>query len=252
MADLGKFNFAHRSKAGEEYRFSGQITVDKSGMFRIVVSDPDLAATIAKLPAVPGYDKPKIDQGSKNWAVYASDLAVAKHYVMEGIKTFLEPQATEEYVIIYDVSSRWSAWREKGSIHFWPNGASTGAPQRPEADWDGQGKEGNTFSFGIGAAVYKKVVIQRGEHSKTDFFPVGENDPVGPAAVRLNQYACRNSGFRPRDNEIPYTEEAAAFFLSLVEAVVKIGIMTKDRLEPANILESITAHASGNLKMLEG
>ena len=258
MASLGKFIHRERNQnTGEILDFSGPVTVSKDGIFRIVVENPDLAAVISANHSASTY----LNEGAKFLGICGYDLEAIKNDIKRGMKSFLRSSVVTEYVIKYAIDSRWAAWVNPETGEFWGCGGIPGCATRPPADWDGQGSVNSrspacSFSFAVGAQVYKKITNTRGEHSKSVYYRVhGVEDAehIGEYGKELATYTLWHDKEERNVVEIPYTEERAKFFLELVKAIVKLGLLTKPYLrDVASVEKAIEQHAAGQLRLPGG
>lgn len=257
MASLGKFMHRERNADTNEYLdFTGAVTVSKDGIFRITVDNPELAQVIIANHS----NKVYLNEGPKYLGICGYDLDAIKQDIITGMKRFLQPQKTVEYVIRYIVASNWTAWVNHETGEFWGSGGAPGCAPRPPAGWDGQGglhanKTVEAFSFAVGAQVYRKTTYSRGAHVRHEYGRANQDDAahIGQYGQELATYSCWPDRHDSKAVEVPYTEERAKFFLELVKAIVKLGMMTKPYLkDPQAVEAAIEQYAAGQLRLPGG
>lgn len=258
MASIGTLSIHHKNTVGEYYHFAGAATVTKDGEFRVTVTDTELAEVINGMrhdrDFWKKYGDTTIKHGSKYWGVHGSDYKKIGQCITEGIKLLRAPTQTTEYVIHYCVESQWDMWDNKdGTLS--PNGGVAGATTREEGgEWVGQknpsrgySQRNEIFSFAVGAQVYEKTTIVRGNNRKVNFRVVSDRNTedlknVGPAGLLLSALPHVRVS---EGTEIPYSEKAAEFFYSLLVSIAKLGMLSLPYLKDAETIQTAIENFSG-------
>jgi len=232
MTSLDNFAFTYQPMVGEAYKLSAPVTVDRRGIFRITLNDSLLIDVIRGeiRTESEAFKDIYLERPGKDDTFQCNNLEKLKYAIEEAVKILCQPKTERSVVIIYNVSSEWTAWVNQETGKFWPSGASEGADPRPLANWTGQGRSTHlaervkSFSFGVGASVCVKTTITRGKDKKSTYSWVDfEEGELGPWGKKLNQFCYMDPD---RKEDIPYTEEAAKFFYSLIMATIDLGLRT--------------------------
>jgi len=205
-----------------QIKISCPAAVDSDGLFTITL--PEHLAELAKtmsLPAGVAWDTARV-----HTRLQGKVLDLLKSTLTALLKAYVSPEITVERVIRYNVESHVSFCEDAdGNIH--PNGTFNNAKWADRQHY-GNHHAGdaarNGYSLVIGARVWDKRTIRRGDAVKIEYDHVstGQNgDPIDPLDL-LNGWCS----FKLPDHgvkEMPYSPEAALFFHRLMLSLVDLS-----------------------------
>jgi hypothetical protein len=210
------------SREDREVSISCMTAVDTSGVFTVTL--PEHLAELAKtmsLPAGVTWDHARVNTRLKGKVLDSLKLALT-----ELLKAFVSPDVTVERVIRYNVASHVS-FAEDSEGNIFPNGtfgSARWADSTHFGDHHANKPSAGGYSLTVGARVYDKHTIRRGDAVKVTFehvstSHVGEpTDPLcllnGWASFSLPEKECK---------EMPYTPEAALFFHRMMESMAELS-----------------------------
>ena len=222
MAKLKKAHYSFTNSANATVAIDTEILIDSAGIFYAHIPDRMKMA----------FDHALIDHRERRavegkFKIRAKTLEEIERAIEEGLERYAEPSITEEPVIRYNIESHvLFAETPDGSIV--PNASWEGAR------WpDDRGRFGNHhatnmppggYSLIIGATAEMKTTHQYGEKKAVKYktyYKGGSHHGHDNPAELLNSWAGMDVGKSPK--EIPYTDEAALFFHSLLMSMATIS-----------------------------
>lgn len=248
MPAMPKIPFKYENATGEVMEFMAECSVDADGLFAIVI--PDDLANLERS----GSSHISINKPRKNWRVEHSDLSTAKKHVVELMEEYLSVITTTERVIVYELDLRVSFWQGRDG-RIYPNGS-----EDPDGQWS---KVGNHLSFhgqahgpygvGLFAEVLDRVTHTRKNSVKSEFITVNTGNHSHREgmewAYRLNHFIkCTTKKGYHNLESMPYTEEAARFFVESLTAICSLARTMDSFFSDPNKLQ--LAIASGNQPLL--
>uniref|UniRef100_UPI0035C6A341 hypothetical protein n=1 Tax=Serratia quinivorans TaxID=137545 RepID=UPI0035C6A341 len=267
MAKLPAFNLYQKGPNGEVFSATIPCSIDpKTGCFEMKIPQ-EIYATLEVMDLSPTRSYAEVGLGSR-WpsAARSADdemehfikcqhLETLKLRVVDAAKVLLSTTVTEQLVIRYVFNSTCHFWQNAdGSIY--PNGSSSGAvggDDRSLGDWAKSNARNGDFqdvySVGAGATVLVKQTHTNARGSSIKYVGLNQsNDYLDKAehhaAYRLNSFVRLRSN-APGYKEIPYTDEAAAFFFDMViglcRAAQKMSAFFSDEEAITNAIENKAA-----------
>lgn len=221
MPHFKKAKFSAGNKAGAVEKLDVDILISASGEFYAHLPNYLELATDRSIIDRPGS---KIEGKFK---ITATTLAALERGIQDTLNRFLVPEVTEEAVIRYNIESH-VAFAEDADGNIFPNASWPGAAwQKNNSIFGGHhatepAKGG--YSLAIGARAMLKTTYKFGDNSEVKYAPyykgashLGHENP----AQLLNSWSALTLGNNPK--EIPYTDEAALFFHSLLMGMAQIS-----------------------------
>lgn len=242
MAKLKSIEFKRTAATGEVLSFVAPAMVSNAGEFSLGIPQ-DVASTAqhvldkrvyggARNPS--WHTRVRLTQSADVWWVKGSTLEHCKDFVEAVIAERLASQKVRELVLVYATEGK-VAYVKDDRGQLYPNGyACSEAYHSNRARWHGTLHATRTarhYQVGLVARVLEKTTYTRGADSSVKYAFVNDAD-LGPAGRRLNSWVGveLSPEDQPRINEMrqmPYTEEAAAFFYDAMHAMCTLA----DRLE---------------------
>jgi len=185
--------------------------------------------------------------------VIASSLNTLESLIEKIYRNHYEPKITEEPVILYNIESHVTFAEDKDGNIF-PNAGYPNANWNMDYNRYGEHHAAKPSNGGycltIGAKAMMKTTYFYGDGKKVKYKPyykgeshLGRDNP----AQQLNNWAAFNLDY-DTCKEMPYTDEAAEFFYSLLYSMAKISKMIQDNtFEQEKLLQLI---ATGSNPML--
>lgn len=235
MAKVKTHRFAHNGKTGEKIDFKSDITVDSDGDFHATIPE-DLYETAKRMLGANPWDGVK--RSSSQWAgiipskakvncrIGGKVLADIERFISAAMIEHLACEVTEDLVIIYTYSGQTSyIYNDEGE--FGRNGY--GFDGRPYY-WGGLGdlaphRATSQYSISVGARCAKRITYTRPSGVKVVFdrpdFPNNHHRSEHPGEM-LNEFiALYPDGGKCQ--VMPYSDEAAMFFVNLLMAMCKMS-----------------------------
>lgn len=243
MPHFKKAEFSVGNKAGAVERLDVDILISASGEF------------YAHIPNYlePAADKSIIDRpGSKiegKFKVVATTLAALERGIQDTLNRFVVPEVIEKPVIRYNIESH-VAFAEDADGTISPNASWPGAVWQKNSSMFGDrhavSPARGGYSLAIGARAILKITHKFGDNSEVTYAPyykgashLGHDNP----AQLLNSWSALTMGNNPK--EIPYTDEAALFFHSLLMGIAQISKRIQEATFQQENLLALIAKQSG-------
>lgn len=197
----------------------------------------------------------KLDRAKKP-ALYTKDMEDLIVTIRQGIEICCKPEIKRENVILYHIGANICfAGNEAGDIapnaqpegFEWSLGHYKDARKYPVDPFSRSHSDG--YSITVGAVARTKVTTILGDQESVKFeayYGEGGNhfSDDNPAA-RLNAWTGFSLPKNPR--EIPYSDEAAEFFYSMMEGLAKLGQRLQDATFETEDLLSLIAQGGSPL-----
>ena len=246
MAKLKPLAFRYKSPAGEEMSFSSEVTVDQDGTFNVTVPD-EIAETLRAIER--SARQPfTLTRPAKNLRVSAMSLGAARTAVEAAMRDHLACEVVRERVILYGTDMRITYVVDEDRIV--PNGsfAAPGHYEQGRARWRGTLNANSTadfYSVGLVAYVREKITYIRPTSTKVTYERVPDGE--GEAVRKLNGFigiTHRNIAPGGQIKEMPYSDEAAAFFYDAMIAMCTLSHRIEGFFaDPAKLAKAIEAKA---------
>ncbi|BEN25124.1 MULTISPECIES: hypothetical protein [Serratia] len=238
MAKLPAFNLYEKGPTGEVFSANIPCSVTpKTGCFEMIIPQ-EIHDTLKALDLRPTQNYAEVDLGSRwpskarstddeaEYFIRCLHLPTLKMRVAEAAKALLSTTVTEQLVIRYTFNSTCHFW-QNADDSIYPNGNSPGAVggnDRALGDWaESNAKSGDhqdVYSVGVGATVLVKQTHTTVRGSTIKYVALSRSKDY--LDKEKYQHAYRLDSFvRLRKEstgytEIPYSDEAAAFFFDMV------------------------------------
>lgn len=231
MAKLKSIKFHHKNETGEVMEFSSNVTIDGDGTFNVTIPD-ELHGTATRIPKTVdvGLTKPA---NSHSWRVSGKRLDDCQSFINTVLEDYLKCEIATERVIVYGYSMK-VCYTKHANGGIYANGYicedENGKDSYNDARHGGELHATNTaplYSVGLGAKVFDRVTYSRASGKtvvyKSPKFP-GSHLVHDSPAKRLNAFAALSINPDRQDTqEMPYSDEAAAFFYDAMIAMCKLA-----------------------------
>jgi hypothetical protein len=184
--------------------------------------------------------------------VSAKTFTALETLIKDALHKVLAPTITETPVILFNIESHVAfAEDEQGTIY--PNAAFPGASWKLDRAMYGghhavEPAPGG-YSLIIGAKALLKRTYTYGDKVKVEFesyYKDGTHHGRENPAQLLNSWSAMSLGKYPK--EIPYSDEAAMFFYTLLMGMAKLSKQIQEAtFSTENLLELIAKQSKGNL-----
>lgn len=268
MPRLKKHTFHARNSAGHIERLEVEFHVDTSGRFYSNLPE-HLRAPLASGHAGGALIDLRARRAPEGFfRVSANTLEELEHAIGAALEAYIAPEVTEEPVIRYNIESH-ASFAEDADGNICPNAGWPGAKWADDGSTiDQNGRErareygkrygghhtANPAEGGYGLVIGAKAMVKRtmrfGERETVEYLPYREGDPADdpendPAAL-LNSWTAMSLGDSP--SEIPYSDEAALFFHSLLLGMAELSRRIQSQtFGTERLLALIASHSTGNL-----
>lgn len=204
-------------KSGVYRCYATQIRVSTEGEFSIEIIDTKLAS---ELGAEKGpYGKGNLTIRDFSIVYTGTELARLKSQIKEDIENLVEITETTDYILTFKFSSHSNYWKNGHGEIRPPVGHS-----REEGDQYFSGTErgmfgaSRCFDIGIRASCLRRKKYTSGKGEKIEYTNRLTDSEVGYYAKQLNEFCIE---LVPSEHDqtikvIPYTEDAARFFVDLI------------------------------------
>lgn len=237
MPKLANTFIHHRTPDDTTCRFECPTYVDSDGKFSIIVP-PDLVPTAEELGKF-GHELRKeigyfemqenfYSRGTYSSRVLAKTLKTCKDFLQKCAEEHLKCETKTERVIAYRVTVYVSFWLGKNGKPY-GNGGECDAPEgswwKPKLKDNHESRE-RAGVVGVAALVFDKTTHKRASGSNETFERVRNSDDA--AAAKLNSF---HFDVDPEQHGIlfmPYTPEAAEFFVRMMESVCMLAKQLDD------------------------
>lgn len=245
MAKLKPIAFRHKSQSGEQMSFSSEVTVDQDGTFNLTVPD-ELSETLGAISR-DGRQNFHLTRPAKNLRVSAMSLAGASAAIEAAMRDHLACEVTRERVILYGTAMRIAyVVDDDGTIV--PNGYFV-KRRDPQAGtrWHGTlnaNSRASHFTIGLTAHARDKVTYRRPKSVRVEYERIPDGEAHG--AKLLNAFTSLDSAVRAGGDikEMPYSEEAAAFFHDAMIAMCTLAHRIEGFFaDPVELAKAIEAKA---------
>ncbi len=274
MPKLKTHKFYVKNKANDKIEFDADVTVNSSGVFAVTFPDEYLLDVSANLLSGCAVTKPR-----KHHRVESHSMDDAIQSIREGLKSLLDTKVTHELVILYRYATECHYAKDSETGQVYPNAGiaveETGKPYEGADSPIGWAENGaskatsssifdkrDPYSISLQATVKRKTTYTSRNNTRVEYFsptlPLDMHDNNFDT-LELGKYGEHLAGFtrvtlKEGDPELPYTEDAARFFLDAMLSLCALS----DRLstffaDPASINNAITNQSrmlpfTGNIK----
>lgn len=245
MAKLRPIEFKQRNATNDQLEFRSEVSVSQDGTFSLTIPEglTDSAAALVKLPC--WRQQVTVNKAKVNWRIESKDLALAQNFIETTMKDYLAVDVTRELVILYRQHNDIAYYQDDlGGLH--PNGQGVAS-----GEWKGNlntTERAPFFSIGLAAWVASKVTHTRGSSVKIVYERASPEDRDNhPLLARLDRFVglTREVGRHQDSQQMPYSDEAAAFFIDAMFAMCRMA-QKMDQFfgEPARLVKAIGQHQS--------
>lgn len=224
MAKVKSMRFFHEGKTGEKIEFTTDVTVDSNGVFSITAPD-ELANSATALAKESTWRGVSVHLAVKYYKMTCMDLGTLENFVKAAMVNHLACEVTEDLVIAYSLDSTVSYIVDAegrfgrtgydipgGTWHGKLHGGSSPAP-------------GGRYSVALGAHVFKRRTFTRPTGVKVTYtrpdFP-NRHEKLDNPGEQLNTFIAMYPD-PERSKIIPYSDEAAAFFVNVLMGLCKLS-----------------------------
>lgn len=244
MAQLPKRRFFTKSNSGEKLNFECEISVNSKGIFsvRLPREIPDFLAAAKHISKEDKFKPTCVEKLREYHCVSGRDLELCCNLIERAAYQYLEYEAVEELVILYDMNAFCHYVKDKdGKIYANGHDARDMKGEEYHHDddcWHGtHGRQSISahapfYFVGLYAHVWTKITKTRGTYVKVEFENPGNSLARKSYGERLNSTVRlypedfgRGSQERHGLKEMPYTEEAAKFFYEALMGICKLHDM---------------------------
>jgi hypothetical protein len=235
MAKLTPITFKVKNETGETMEFKSDVSLTIDGTFNVTIPDElveSIGARVGNRRA--GFDvelsKPAT---ARQWRASGKRLDDVKSFIYAAMKDHLRCEVTTERIIAYGHRLKVSYARAiDGTFHT--NGytaqeaiGKSGAGNGEGYKWGGElnaTEHAALYSVGLGARIFDKLTYRRPSGTIVKYQKPADFDPWRGASPgeRLNGFI--GISIDPEYSEqMPYTEEAAAFFYDAMMAMCRLA-----------------------------
>lgn len=274
MAKIADQYIRAEDNSGESHFFKTTARVDSSGVFYVDFPE-DMTACVEQVYSRENKKTVSIFYNTRNRkkCISGPKLDDCVNFLSRSLAAYRTVTIVDEAVIRYRVDTDYAAWLNRdGSME--PNGREATKDGGAWVTSDGSKSSRSFFdkvdNFEIGAyaTVARKRTITRGETKEVVIQRIRNGDDaedstvtlgsLGPHGVSLYSFSGLNRSFDndpgvsshqtasiEETDEMPYTEEAAAFFVDFLLAVAQLAHRARTFFEkPESILAAIESRAS--------
>ncbi|WP_409409896.1 hypothetical protein AAE485_14155 (plasmid) [Acidithiobacillus ferriphilus] len=249
MPKFKKITYSVENKAGAKVELAVDINIDANGIFYatlpLYIKDAVDPSHIHHGVSVKDKDK---------FRVQAPTFETLDRVIRASVHAYAQPDVTETPVILYLIESH-VAFAEDENGHVCPNAGWTGARWNQDERFGNHHSSNLTqgYSLSVGARAMLKITHRYGSTERVEYrlyykgdSHLGQDNP----AQLLNSWGGFSLGRSPK--EIPYSDEAALFFHSLMMGMAEMSRKIQDATFDQERLMQAIAQSRPGFALLPG